>query len=102
MVQVTRNWSSKSTRSAYFPTSSDPSREALFVRWLGGNPDTTYEDFRQFRETRSAEVGANIAVCLVHQANYLLDKQIRHLEKDFVQNGGVRERMSRVRRHRRT
>jgi four helix bundle suffix protein len=77
------------------------SREALFVRRLGGNPGTTYEDFRQFCETRSAEVVANIAVCLVHQANYLLDQQIRHLEKDFLENGGVRERMSRVRRHRR-
>ena len=77
------------------------SREALFIRRLGVNPDSTYEDFRQFCETRSAEVVANIAVCLVHQANYLLDQQIRHLEKDFLQNGGVRERVSRVRRHRR-
>ena len=77
------------------------SREALFVRQLGGDPDATYEDFRQFCETRSAEVVANIAVCLVHQANFLLDQQIRYLEKDFLQNGGVRECMSRARRHRR-
>ena len=67
----------------------------------GGDPDTTYEDFRQFCETRSAEVVANIAVYLVHQANYLLDQQIRQLEKDYLQNGGVRERMSRVCRQRR-
>ena len=40
---------------------------------------------------------ANIALCLIHQANYLLDQQIRRLEKDFVQKGGLRERMTRAR-----
>jgi four helix bundle suffix protein len=40
---------------------------------------------------------ANIAVCLIHQTNYLLDQQIRRLEKDFVKEGGLRERMTRVR-----
>ncbi len=29
--------------------------------------------------------------------NYLLDQQIRHLEKAFVQEGGLRERMTRAR-----
>lgn len=77
------------------------SREALFVRRLGSHPDVTYEHFRKVCDTRPAEVVANIAVCLVHQTNYLLDQQIRHLEKDFLQNGGVRERMSRARRNRR-
>jgi four helix bundle suffix protein len=42
-------------------------------------------------------VVANIAVCLIHQANYLLDQQIRRLEKDFVEEGGLRERMTRAR-----
>ena len=76
------------------------SREARYVRDLGrrNEPFATY---RAFCETRSAEVVANIAVCLIHQANFLLDQQIRRLEKDFVENGGVRERMSRSRRSRR-
>ena len=36
-------------------------------------------------ETRPPEVIANIAICLIHQTNYLLDQQLRRLEKDFVE-----------------
>jgi four helix bundle suffix protein len=36
-------------------------------------------------------------ICLIHQTNYLLDQQIRKLEQDFLQEGGLRERMSRAR-----
>jgi four helix bundle suffix protein len=61
----------------------------------------TYEAYREFCETRSLEVVANIAVCLIHQTNYLLDQQIRRLERDFVQSGGLRERMTQARRQRR-
>jgi four helix bundle suffix protein len=60
-------------------------------------PDPAYDDFREFCETRSAEVVANIAICLIHQTNYLLDQQIRRLERDFINEGGIRERMARVR-----
>jgi len=73
------------------------SREARYVRKLGSKPDTTYETYREFCETRSAEVVANIGVCLIHQANYLLDQQIRRLEEDFLKDGGLRERMTRAR-----
>jgi four helix bundle suffix protein len=59
----------------------------------------TYETYRQFCETRPAEVVANIAICLIHQANYLLDRQIRRLEQDFLKEGGLRERMTRARLH---
>ena len=31
----------------------------------------------------------NVAICLIHQATYLLDRQIRRLEKDFVEKGGL-------------
>jgi four helix bundle suffix protein len=48
-------------------------------------------------ETRSPEVIANIAICLIHQANYLIDQQLRRLEKDFLEQGGLRERMTRAR-----
>jgi four helix bundle suffix protein len=48
-------------------------------------------------ETRPPEVIANIALCLIHQTNYLIDRQIRRLEKEFVEQGGLRERMTRVR-----
>jgi four helix bundle suffix protein len=73
------------------------SREALFVRKLGTGPHVTFETYREFCETRPAEVVANIAICLIHQANYLLDRQIRQLEQDFIKEGGIRERMTRAR-----
>lgn len=77
------------------------SSKARFVRRLGSDPHVTYEAYREFCETRSLEVVANIAVCLIHQTNYLLDQQIRRLERDFVQSGGLRERMTRARRQHR-
>ncbi|MGA8658627.1 MAG: four helix bundle suffix domain-containing protein [Chthoniobacterales bacterium] len=61
----------------------------------------TYAVYREFCETRSLQVVANIAICLIHQTNYLLDQQIRRLERDFVQSGGLRERMTRARRQHR-
>lgn len=57
----------------------------------------TFDTFRPFFETRPPETLANIAICLIHQTNYLLDQQLRRLEKDFVEQGGLRERMTRAR-----
>ena len=73
------------------------SKEARFVRRLGAKAGVGFEDFREFVETRSGEVVANIALCLIHQANYLLDQQIRPLEQAFLNEGGLRERMTRAR-----
>lgn len=73
------------------------SKEALYVRKLGHMPHTTYESYKAFAETRPATVVANIALCLINQANYLLDQQIRRLEQDFLREGGLRERMTRAR-----
>lgn len=72
-------------------------KEALYVRRLGRKPNLSYEDFRKFVETRTDEVVANIALCLIHQSNYLLDQLKRRLEKDFLEHGGLRERMTRAR-----
>jgi four helix bundle suffix protein len=76
---------------------SKDSKEAQFVRKLGRKQPMTFELFREFCETRPAEVLANIAICLIYQTNYLLDQQIRRLEQDFIKEGGLRERMTRVR-----
>lgn len=73
------------------------SKEACYVRALGNKPHTTYETYRPFCDTRPAEVVANIALCLIHQTNYLLDQQIRRMEQDFLKSGGLRERMTRAR-----
>ena len=76
---------------------SKDSKEAQFVRKLGRKQPMTFELFREFCETRPAEVVANIAICLIHQTNYLIDQQIRRLERDFIKEGGLRERMTKVR-----
>jgi four helix bundle suffix protein len=76
---------------------SKDSKEARYARKLGNKSHTTYESYRDFVETRPAEVVANIAICLIHQTNYLLDMQIRRLEQDFLKEGGLRERMTRAR-----
>jgi four helix bundle suffix protein len=79
------------------------SKEALYIRTLGTvthashRPHRTYETYRPFIETRSPDVVANIIICLIHQTNYLLDRQIRQLEQAFLKEGGLRERMTRAR-----
>jgi four helix bundle suffix protein len=78
------------------------SREALFVRRLGAQKNRSYESYRTYIETRPAPVVANILICLIHQTNYLLDQQLRQLEKAFLKEGGLRERMTRARLKSRT
>ena len=73
------------------------SKEALFVRYLGRKTPQTFELYREFVESRSDEVIANIAICLIHQTNYLLDQQMKTLEKEFIEQGGLRERMTKAR-----
>jgi four helix bundle suffix protein len=63
-------------------------------------PHGGYENlfsFREFIDSRPGPVVANIVISLIHQTNYLLDRQIRRLEQDFLREGGLRERMSRAR-----
>jgi len=36
---------------------------------------------------------ANALICLIHQTNYLLDRQIAGLEKQFIEEGGYSERL---------
>ena len=47
-------------------------------------------------------VVANALICLIHQANYLLDQQIRVLEQTFIQGGGYREQLHAARAEART
>lgn len=72
-------------------------REARFVRRLGTRKNASYETYGTYFETRLPEVVANILICLIHQTNYLLDQQLRQLEKAFLKEGGLRERMTRAR-----
>ncbi|MGH9458130.1 MAG: four helix bundle suffix domain-containing protein [Thermoanaerobaculia bacterium] len=84
-------------RARGFPIWSADCREARYVRLLGRRGAEGEAKCRAFGGNRSADVVANILLCLIHQANYLLDRQIRRLEADFLKKGGVRERMTRAR-----
>ncbi len=48
-------------------------------------------DYRDYLRVRDH------AICLIHQTNYLIDQQLRRLERDFLREGGLRERMTRLR-----
>ena len=61
------------------PDLSDADRYALYARWLD--------------HTDSA-VRANALICLIHQANYLLDHQIAALEQAFIGGGGYSEQLA--------
>ena len=84
-------------RSRDLHTWDKNSKQARYVRNLGRKTPQTYAHYRKFVETRPPDVIANIALCLIHQTNYLIDQQLRRLEQDFLDQGGLRERMTRVR-----
>jgi four helix bundle suffix protein len=61
---------------------TDQQRWQLYAPWL---------------ENENPAVRANALICLIHQANYLLDQQIAALEKQFVEGGGYSEQLSAAR-----
>lgn len=61
---------------------SDQERWALYARWF---------------EADDPAVRANAIICLIHQANYLLDQQIAALEKQFIEQGGYSEQLAAAR-----
>ena len=56
------------------------------------------EFYRAALPERSAETIANIAITLIHQTDWLLNKLIEKLEIQFVKNGGVKEQMTKARK----
>lgn len=61
---------------------TDQQRWALYAKWL---------------EHHDPAVRANATICLIHQANYLLDQQIAALEKAFIEDGGYSEQLATAR-----
>ena len=65
---------------------SDQERWALYAHWL---------------DHADPAIRANATICLIHQANFLLDRQIAALEAAFVEDGGYSEQLATERlRHR--
>jgi four helix bundle suffix protein len=61
---------------------TDRSDQGLYSPWL---------------KSEDPAVVANAIICLIHQANYLLDRQIAGLERQFIQEGGYTERLAAAR-----
>jgi len=81
-------------------------REAREVRALGqdqtdrsdrSDPVAHWKAYARWLEQDHPAVVANTLICLIHQANYLLDQQISALERDFVQEGGYSEQLAAAR-----
>lgn len=67
------------------------------LRTLNRAPDATYATFRKGIENPDPEIAANVVLGLVRVTCYLLARQLTALEQAFLQEGGLRERMTRAR-----
>jgi len=77
--EVPRTFQKDRTGPADLVDLTDRERWALYSRWLD------HED---------AATRANATICLIHQANYLLDRQITALEQAFIDEGGYSEQLA--------
>lgn len=55
------------------------------------------EMYREAVKIRTDETVANIAIILIHQADFLLHRLIERQKADFLRDGGIREQMTRAR-----
>jgi four helix bundle suffix protein len=67
------------------------------LRRLNRTPGANYETFRKGIEHPDPAICANVIVGLIRVTCYLLDRQLQRLERDFLREGGLRERMTRAR-----
>jgi len=72
------------------------------LRELNRQPNADYETFRKGIEHADPTIAANVMIGLIKVTCYLLDRQIRQLEKVFLEEGGLRERMTQARLRRRS
>ena len=72
-------------------------RYAQRLRRLNRTPGANYDTFKKGIEHPDPAICANVIVGLIKVTTYLLDRQLRRLERDFLNEGGLRERMTRAR-----
>lgn len=74
---------------------SHPYYAALTIKHK--TPNATYDTYRKGIENHDPEVAANVLLSLVNVTSYLLAQQLKTLEREFLNEGGLRERMSQAR-----
>jgi restriction system protein len=73
--------------------------KAQQVRGLCYRKNRSYLTYKPYIEDSPPEIAANTMVCLIHQTDYLLDQQLRTLEKEFLNEGGFTEKLYHTRLH---
>ena len=74
-------------------------KKSQAIRTLGYMSNRSYTTYKSY--LNSGETAANCAICLIHQANYLLDHLLSSLEEAFVKTGGYTENLFKRRLQRR-
>jgi four helix bundle suffix protein len=69
------------------------------IRKLAYANNRSYMTYKTYIDGTPPEVAANTLICLIHQANFLLDQQLRQLEKQFLEQGGFTEKLYRARQN---
>jgi restriction system protein len=67
------------------------SPEAKAVRDLAYKSHKSYETYKSYMN--SPEDAANSMICLINQTTYLIDQQLKALEKQFIEKGGQKEEL---------
>lgn len=74
--------------------------EAMEVRNAAKVPENRElgtADYARWLDSPDPAQRANCLICLIHQANYLLDRLLQRLEKDIITKGGFREQLTAAR-----
>jgi four helix bundle suffix protein len=69
------------------------------IRKFAYASNRSYKTYRTYIESASPEIAANTLICLIHQTNFLLDRLLRQLEKQFIDRGGFTEKLYHARKH---
>ncbi|MBI4038314.1 four helix bundle protein [Candidatus Daviesbacteria bacterium] len=78
-------------RQRSLPIWAKDSPQALAIRNLSYKTNKTYQTYKSY--LTEPEKAANCLLCLIHQASFLLDRQLQTLEKTFIQEGGYSENL---------
>jgi four helix bundle suffix protein len=78
-------------RQRSLPVWAKENPRARAVRALAYRSHRTYKTYMSY--LAQPEPAANCLVCLINQANYLLDRQLSSLMDSFVTNGGFSENL---------
>lgn len=57
----------------------------------------TYVTYKKYIK-HSPECAANTMICLIHQTNFLLDRQLKKLDLEFQEKGGFTENLYKTRK----